>query len=246
MLNIKLFFIRKIKGLFLKIGLHKIIEPFSGLLLTLLFLSKFSKWRKGHSNLNFNDFYNRNVDYKDRFRLHEFVYKTEGLSEPIDFYEFGVEEGMSFKWWVNENKNTKARFFGFDTFAGSPENFGVMKREDFDVKGQFPDVNDDPRCFFIKGLFQESLLPFLKKHEFINRKVIHMDADLYSATLFVLTQIYPYLKNGDIIIFDEFGVPTHEFKAFNDFISSYYLEYNVLGAVNNYLQVAIKVANKKF
>jgi O-methyltransferase len=241
MLSIKLFFIRKIKGLSLRIGLHKLIEPFSGLLLTLIYLSKLSKWRNEHSNLKFNDFYNSDVKYEDRFKLHDFIYDTEGLSEPIDFYEFGVADGISFKWWVNKNKNPKTRFFGFDTFTGLPENFGVMKKEDYDTKGQFPDVNKDQRCSFVAGLFQDSFYPFLKTHEFKNRKVIHLDADLYTATLYVLTQFYPYLKNGDILIFDEFGVPTHEFKAFYDFETSHYLKYEVLGAVNNYLQIAIKI-----
>ena len=31
-----------------------------------------------------------------------------------------------------------------------------------------------------------------------------MDADLYSATLFTLTSFAPFLKKGDIILFDEF------------------------------------------
>ena len=68
-----------------------------------------------------------------------------------------------------------------------------------------------------------------------------MDADLYSSTLFVLTRLIPYLKRDDILIFDEFGVPTHEFRAFTDIVSSYNIKFEVLGAINNYLQVALKL-----
>ena len=68
-----------------------------------------------------------------------------------------------------------------------------------------------------------------------------MDADLYSSTLFVLSTIYPYLNNGDIIIFDEFAVPTHEFKAFTEFTSAFSVNYEIIGAINNYLQIAIKI-----
>ena len=68
-----------------------------------------------------------------------------------------------------------------------------------------------------------------------------MDADLYSSTLFVMTKLIPFLEKDDIIIFDEFGVPTHEFRAFNDIVSSYNLKYEFLGAINNYLQIAIKI-----
>jgi hypothetical protein len=68
-----------------------------------------------------------------------------------------------------------------------------------------------------------------------------MDADLYSSTLFVLTRLYPILKKDDIIIFDEFGVPTHEFKAFTEIVHAYNLKFSIIGAVNNYLQLAIKI-----
>jgi O-methyltransferase len=68
-----------------------------------------------------------------------------------------------------------------------------------------------------------------------------MDADIYSATLYVLTSISPYLSANDIIIFDEVNVPMHEFKAFTEWVKSYYINYEVLAASNNYYQLAIKI-----
>jgi hypothetical protein len=99
---------------------------------------------------------------------------------------------------------------------------------------------DDSRILFIKGLFQETLPKFLQDNHFEKdrRKVIHMDADLFSSTLYTLTSIAPYLNKGDIIFFDEFNVPNHEFRAFKMFTESYYIQTEVLGAVNNFLQVA--------
>ncbi len=108
------------------------------------------------------------------------------------------------------------------------------------LKANIPIIEDE-RVKFIKGLFQDSLPDFLNSYESKQRKVIHMDADLYSSTLFVLTRLIPLLQKDDIIIFDEFGVPTHEFRAFTDIVSSYKLNYEILGAINNYLQVAIKL-----
>jgi hypothetical protein len=85
-------------------------------------------------------------------------------------------------------------------------------------------------------------LPFIENKDLKNKRlVIHLDADLYSATLFVLTQLYSKLKPGDIIFFDEFNVPMSEFKAWEDFVSAFYVEYEVLGAVNNYFQLALKL-----
>ena len=120
------------------------------------------------------------------------------------------------------------------------EDVGVMKKHHYNTAGQTPQI-DDERVKFIKGLFQDSLSGFLKSYESKQRKVIHMDADLYSSTLFVLTRLIPFLQKDDIIIFDEFGVPTHEFRAFSDIVSSYKLNYEILGAINNYLQIAIKI-----
>jgi O-methyltransferase len=115
-----------------------------------------------------------------------------------------------------------------------------MKKQHYDTAGQTPKIEDD-RVTFIKGLFQDSLPRFLNDYKPQQKKVIHMDADLYSSTLFVLTKLIPLLEKDDIIIFDEFGVPTHEFRAFNDIVLSYNLKYEFLGAINNYLQIAIKI-----
>jgi hypothetical protein len=68
-----------------------------------------------------------------------------------------------------------------------------------------------------------------------------MDADLYSSTLFALTMMAPFLRNGDIVLFDEFNIPNHEFAAWSDFVRSYYIRYEVIGAVNNFYQIAIKI-----
>jgi hypothetical protein len=70
-----------------------------------------------------------------------------------------------------------------------------------------------------------------------------LDADLYTATLFALTSLAPYLKEGDIILFDEFVVPTHEFMAYKNFIESYYFDLELIGAANNYYFTAFKVKN---
>ena len=62
------------------------------------------------------------------------------------------------------------------------------------------------------------------------------------GTFLVVKNCAPYLKKGDIIFFDEFVVPTHEFKAYSDFIQSYYINLELIAAANNYYFVAFKVA----
>lgn len=237
---IKLFFIRKIKALFIKLKLHIFIKPFDGLFLNIIYLSRLSQWVNNNNKLAFNDFYNDKVEYNDRFKLHEYVINEEIKNDDFDYLEFGVAEGVAFKWWINKMKNPKCKFYGFDVFTGLPEDFGVMKKNDYDTKGNTPQI-DDNRFQFISGMFQDSLPTFLKSFNSSRRKVIHMDADLYTSTLYVLTSIYPILKKNDIIIFDEFGVPTHEFKAFTEIVNSYKLKFKIIGAINNFLQLAIKL-----
>ena len=68
-----------------------------------------------------------------------------------------------------------------------------------------------------------------------------MDADLFSATLFALSQLYPYLQKGDIIMFDEFNVYGHEFKAFRLFTECFYVKLKLISARNNFYHAAFEV-----
>lgn len=106
-----------------------------------------------------------------------------------------------------------------------------------------PELNDQRHEFF-KGLFQQTLFEFLDNNKLnpTHRRVIHLDADLFSSTLFVLTTLHRHIRKGDILIFDEFNVPNHEFFAFEQYVNAYYVKYEVIGAVNNYFQVAIRIA----
>lgn len=231
---------RKTKVLFLKYKLHKIFGPFSGVLLNLAYLSKFSEWREKNSNPPFNDFYLSNWDYNKRYKLYEFLLNHEQLTGPVNYLEFGVAEGHSFKWWAEHNKDTSSRFYGFDTFTGLPEDWDQFRAGDMSVGGNVPQINDS-RVKFLKGLFQDTLPPFLNGFDNTARKILHLDADLYTSTLYVLTYLAPYLKNGDILMFDEFGVPTHEFLAYLNFQSSFRIELELIGAANNYFFTAFRV-----
>lgn len=237
----KIFFIRKSKALFLKWNLHLLFSPFVQPFLLLSYLTKLSKWRKKNSQHSFNDFYS-NFDYTKRYKLYEHLLKTEVSNQPILYIEFGVAAGLSIKWWLENHKNSESRFFGFDTFEGLPEDWGTFKQGDMSSEGKFPDVNDN-RCRFIKGLFQDTLPGMMQEFHSYSpvKRIIHLDADLYSSTLYVLTSLAPLLKEGDVLIFDEFNVPLHEFKALMDFESAYRIKYDVIASMNNYFHVAIKL-----
>ena len=76
---------------------------------------------------------------------------------------------------------------------------------------------------------------------FAQRIVLHLDADLYSSTLFVLIHLLPKLKKEDIIIFDEFSSILTEYRAFLDALAAYPREFEALGRSADWVNVALKV-----
>ena len=235
----KLFFIRLSKSLFIKLQLHRIFGPFSTLLLNIVYLSKFSKWANQQKHVAYNDFFGK-WDYTKRYPMYKWVIDKEGLNKAVNYIEFGVAAGHSFNWFMTENTHPDSRFHGFDTFDGLPEDWGPFKKGSFSNNDQMPPLLDG-RGQYYKGLFQQTLPGFLKTFDNSRRNVLMMDADLWSATLYGLSSLAPFLKKGDIIFFDEFVVPTHEFKAFQDFTQSYYINLELIAAANNYYFAAFKV-----
>jgi O-methyltransferase len=228
----------KLKALFFVLRLHYFVPSY--LFKFFGHFAELSRFVHKHKNIGYTDFYCGKFDYNKREQLFEYVIDREGLDSNIDYLEFGVSKGNSFRWWTNRIKNKDARFYGFDTFTGLPEDWGPFKAGDMSNGNKPPEINDD-RVEFFQGVFQQTFVPFLASHKNENKKVIHLDADLYSATLYILTLITPYLNPGDVIFFDEFNVPMHEYKAFTEWVNSFYIDYEVIGTVNNFYQLALKI-----
>jgi O-methyltransferase len=235
----KLSLIRLLKSLFIKLQLHRLFQPFTGLLLNLIYITRLSKWAHDNRGVEYNDFWSK-WDYHKRYPLYKWVINKENLTGPLNYLEFGVAAGHSFDWFMSQNINPESRFYGFDTFDGLPEDWGPFKKGSFSNKNKLPPIKDD-RGKFYKGLFQQTVPGFLSELDNGRRNVVMLDADLWSATLYALTTLAPYLKKDDIIFFDEFVVPTHEFKAFVDFTQSFYIDLQLIAAANNYYFVAFKV-----
>jgi O-methyltransferase len=181
-----------------------------------------------------------------RRSVHEAV-AARVRSEKILYLEFGVFQGESIRFWLGLNGVKESRFVGFDTFTGLPEAWhtgGVtVAAGEFSTNGAMPQVSD-PRCSFLKGLFQDTLDDFLATLDRgkFDRIVLHMDADIYSATLYVLTRMNDGIAAGDIIIFDEFSSVANELRALDDWADAYMRRYQALCASRNLDQVAIAMA----
>lgn len=169
--------------------------------------------------------------FKERREMHRYIV-SQYLSpeDKIHYMEFGVFWGQTFRIWVEGNKNPGTRFAGFDTFTGLPEDWGSEKKGTFSAGGNLPDIHDS-RIDWQVGLIQDTLPLYVSKIAKEERKVIHIDVDLYNATLITLVHVQPYLRRGDLIIFDDFFTftkTTHEFKAFCDFLDLYKTDYKPL------------------
>jgi O-methyltransferase len=151
--------------------------------------------------------------------------------EPIDFLEFGVYKGESMKSWAQVNRHPESRLIGFDSFEGLPTDWtGECSKGHFSTGGHLPEI-DDPRVRFIKGWFQDSLPGFLCSFQPKNRLVVHLDADLFTSTLYCLTMLDRYLKPGTLLLFDEFSSVTHEYRAFLAHTDSYLREFRPVAFV---------------
>ena len=194
---------------------------------------------KKHSKTGqINDYYNKSTKYENRYQLHNSILK-DLKNKSILYYEFGVAGGDMIRYWSTQNQSKDSRFVGFDSFEGLPESWENKAEKHFNQGGKFPDIKDS-RVSFVKGWFQDSVYEKLSHSEFNKQCVFHLDADLFSSTLYELFQLHPKLKSGDKLIFDEFSSHEHEYKALEIFkkCCNNKWKFEFIGAVNNYRQVA--------
>lgn len=157
--------------------------------------------------------------------------------ERILYLEFGVWQGASLRVWSRLLQNPLASLHGFDSFQGLPEDWDTTRpKGTFSV--QLPPRFDDQRIALHVGLFEDTLPDFiLPEHE---RLVLHLDADLYSSTIYVLRHLGDAIRPGTILIFDEFCDRLHELRAFNEFLDAARMRFAFLGGTRNLEQVAFE------
>lgn len=240
----KLSVIKFTKDFLLATRLLQLFQPFNKLFGFIYNFNLLTSWVHKHKKdkMLMNDFYVPVRDYNNRLKSFAAIVESYNLKDnPVCYLEFGVFGGTSFKWWLSHCDNPDSRFYGFDTFEGLPEDWGLFAKGD--MQSGIPQI-DDKRGLFIKGIFQDTLHGFIQENSPVfknKRKVIHMDADLFTATLFALSQLYPYLQKGDIIMFDEFNVSTHEFMAYRLFTECFYVKLRPISAQNNFYHAAFEV-----
>jgi len=210
--------------------------PDSDELRYLTYLPKFNTFCKNHPE--------EAPLFENKLQMYDYINETVIKHQPVAYCEFGVYKGTTIKYWAKINSHIHSVFYGFDTFTGLPEPWKKimfsLDKSTFDTGGEIPRVSDD-RVSFFKGLFQTTLPSFVEHYDNEHQLIINNDSDLYSSTLYTLTTAHNIIVPGTIIIFDEFLSMLHEFRALEDYCSSYLREYKILAAANAYSQVAIRI-----
>lgn len=175
--------------------------------------------------------------FSDRWLMYETL-AAPIREEQVLYLEFGVYEGYTLRRWAKLLTNPASSLHGFDSFEGLPENWdGLRPKGSFDVKGIIPQY-DDRRISLHQGWFENVLPHFvIPDHE---RLVIHIDADLYSSTKFVLHTLREVIVPGTLLIFDEFCDRHHEMKAFDEFLNTTGMSFHFAGGTTNLEQVTFE------
>jgi hypothetical protein len=162
----------------------------------------------------------------------EYVFEKMNLKHKPDtlWLEFGVASGKTINYI---SKFTNEKVYGFDSFEGLPEKW----RDGYDAgafsrNGDLPEVNGN--VVLIKGWFNETLLDFIQSQ---NKKVsfLHIDADLYSSTKYILDTLKDYIDTDCVVVFDElvnypgFDGENGELRAFYEFITENKVDYEWIG-----------------
>lgn len=166
------------------------------------------------------------------FRAWAYIHATQLTG---DYYEFGVYRGNSLAhaWLcyrhhrrhlerstrlpyrrqgtVSAFLTQRPRFYGFDTFAGMPDN---LEGEDSLAGGSFlaSRAQAQARCAavglkapdlqLVQGLFADSAAAIGHTHA----AIVHVDCDLYSSANDALTLIAPRLVQGSVLLCDDYDL----------------------------------------
>ena len=180
---------------------------------------------------------------------------AENLVRSDSLLEFALErcavEGMTLEFGVYAGKSlrliaarTRGPVYGFDSFAGLPEDWTPRQRKGrFDLEGKIPKFAE-PNVKLVQGWFHETLPTFLSQQSGPVR-FLHMDCDLYSSANTVLKHVGPRIVSGTVIVLDEYfnypGWEQHEFRAFQEFVAAAGLNYSYIGFASGSQSVAVKI-----
>ncbi len=151
----------------------------------------------------------------DRFAVFDEAVPRVRGSRPL-YLEFGVYRGRTLRYWASRLTAPEARFVGFDSFEGLPEDWQAnAQRGSFSV-GKPPEV-DDERVSFVVGWFDETLASYEPPPH--DQLIVNLDCDLYSSTRVVLDWLGKHQRAGTLVYFDDLFNRDHQWRALREWLA---------------------------
>lgn len=127
------------------------------------------------------------------------IESTKEVSIKGHWCEFGVRAGRSLHWLID--KYPTQVIHAFDSWQGLPQDWDHGTGKVADMSCEPPIVPEHIQLH--KGWFKDTI-PLWKQKNTGPIAFLHMDADIYSSTMEVLTSLNKQIVAGTIITFDEF------------------------------------------
>ncbi len=151
----------------------------------------------------------------DRFAVFDEAVRRVRGEQPL-YLELGVYRGRTIRYWASHLTSPKARFVGFDSFAGLPEDWQPNARRGSFSVGTPPEV-DDARVTFVVGWFDETLPSYEPPSH--DQLIVNLDCDLYSSTRCVLEWLEGWLQPGTLVYFDDLFNRDHQWRALREWLA---------------------------
>lgn len=185
------------------------------------------------------------LNFDTDYDLHDWIptqLNSRWLAEGL-VLEFGVATGRTLNHFAR--LLPYKTIYGFDSFVGLPEDWTSRMRKGFFARSSLPPVRKN--CSLIQGWFDQTLPEFVKVHT-QPVALLHIDSDLYSSAVTILTLLEKQLAPGTVIVFDEYmnypGWQQDEFKAWQEFCTAYNVQYQYIGRVSKHQKVAVRILAK--
>ena len=121
---------------------------------------------------------------------------------PFQGIEFGVAWGYLTWFWFTKNSSSIIAWDAFDRFTGLPKSWRDLPAGTFDANGNVPNIAD-PRITWHVGDVEKTVSRLNPTRDVGSSLLIFFDLDIYEPSKLAFDHIKTYLRQGDILYFDE-------------------------------------------
>ena len=166
-------------------------------------------------------------------------YAVQSAVNSGSILEFGVRYGTSIKML---ERFSGQKIEGFDSFQGLPTEWHTVPQGAYSTNGVIPDLGDNITLH--AGWFSDTLKPFVAQNPEPIR-LLHIDCDLYSSTIEVLTTLEKFLVPNSVVVFDEYIMnpkwQEDEYRAWIEFIEERNIRYEYLAFSPKTFQAVLRI-----